>query len=59
VKDNFRVSDITRILKVSETFVTDAINRGELKAVKVGHYWKITFKDATYYINAVMQRRKR
>jgi hypothetical protein len=59
VKEIFRVADITRILRVSEKFVTDAIARGELKAVKVGHYWEITFRNATDYINAVMQRRKR
>jgi hypothetical protein len=59
VKETFRMADIARILKVSETFITSDIKRGVLVAMKAGHYWKIAFKDAADYINAVMQRRKR
>jgi len=38
----FRIDDVSKILKVSQTTVRRMLARGELKGVRVGRLWRIT-----------------
>lgn len=49
MKEVFNISDMARILRVSEGTIAKCIKRGELSAVKASR-WKIRFSDAANFV---------
>ncbi|MBA4544692.1 helix-turn-helix domain-containing protein [Thermoactinomyces daqus] len=46
----YTIEEIAEILKVHDRTVRREIERGNLKAVKVGSVWRITHKDFEEYL---------
>lgn len=45
MEELFRPSEVKKILKVSYPTVLDYIHKGKLKAVRIGHQWRIKNSD--------------
>lgn len=47
----YTVEEVAKMLKVSHMTIRREIERGNLKAAKVGHVWRITEEELKRYLN--------
>jgi excisionase family DNA binding protein len=46
----YTIEEVTQILKVTQRTVYNFIKSGDLKAVKVGKYWRIKHEDLEAFL---------
>lgn len=47
----YSIEEVTKILKVTQRTLYNYIKNGDLKAVKVGKYWRVKQEDLREFIN--------
>ena len=47
----YTVEEVTAILKVTQRTLYNFIKQGDLKAIKIGKYWRIKHIDLEEFIN--------
>ncbi|MDP2425391.1 MAG: helix-turn-helix domain-containing protein [Candidatus Izemoplasmatales bacterium] len=47
----YTVEEITDVLKVTQRTVYNYIKKGELKAVKIGKYWRVKLIDLQKFVD--------
>jgi excisionase family DNA binding protein len=47
----YTVEEITDVLKVTQRTVYNYIKKGELKAVKIGKYWRVKLVDLQKFVD--------
>lgn len=47
----YTIDEITKILKVTQRTVYNYINNGDLKAIKIGKYWRVKHADLETFLN--------
>lgn len=59
IKDKiYNVEEVAKMLQVSTKTITRRIKSGELKASKIGKYWRITGQSITDYLKATEHKSK-
>lgn len=46
----YTIEEVTQILKVTQRTVYNFIKNGDLKAVKVGKYWRVRHEDLEEFL---------
>jgi len=46
----YTIEEVTQILKVTQRTVYNFIKNGDLKAVKVGKYWRVKHEDLEAFL---------
>ncbi|MFU8785885.1 MAG: helix-turn-helix domain-containing protein [Candidatus Izemoplasmataceae bacterium] len=47
----YTIEEVTKILKVTQRTVYNYIKSGELKAIKVGKYWRVRHTELERFLN--------